>query len=195
MALGDFYSMKEYNFCNICESIEIKNQAVQLLLETFPKANMWPDLDEDTAIETVEESIVKENICIGLKINDRLIGWGCLCPGYWGKTWELHPFAVLTEFQGKGYGYILMNEIEKRAQEKGAIGIILGSGDEEKLTSLSKKEINDENIFEEIKNIKNIGNHPYEFYKKCGYMIYGIIPNAYGQYKSSILMWKDIRKK
>jgi aminoglycoside 6'-N-acetyltransferase I len=87
-----------------------------------------------------------------------------------------------------------MREIEKLAQEKDAIGIILSSGDEEKLTSLSEKEITEENIFEEIKNIKNIRNHPYEFYKKCGFMIYGIIPNTYGLNKSSILMWKDIRK-
>ena len=157
--------MNEYIFCNINESTKTKKQAAELLLETFPKANMWPDLDEKMAIETINESIVAENICIGLKINKELIGWGCLCPDYWGKTWELHPFATSTKFQGKGYGQILMGEIEKMAQEKGAIGIILGSGDEEKLTSLSEKEINEENIFEEIKNIKNIKNHPYEFYK------------------------------
>jgi len=187
--------MKDYTFCNINESIETKEEAIKLLLETFPKANMWPDLDEKEAIETVKELIVEENICIGLKINNELIGWGCLRSEYWGKTWELHPFAISTKFQGKGYGQILMGEIEIMAQEKGAIGIILGSGDEEKLTSLSEKEINEENIFEEIKNIKNIKNHPYEFYKKCGFMIYGVIPNAYGVNKSSILMWKDIRKK
>jgi aminoglycoside 6'-N-acetyltransferase I len=187
--------MNNYIFCNIRDSEETKDQAVKLLLDTFPKANMWPDLDEKMAIETVNESILEENICVGLKINNELIGWCCLTPSYWGKTWDLHPFVISTKFQGKGLGKKLMGEIEKLVQEKGAIGIILDSGDEEKLTSLSEKEINEANIFEEIKNIKNIRNHPYEFYKKCGFMIYGIIPNAYGVNKSSILMWKDIRKK
>ena len=148
--------MNKYIFCNINESTETKEQATKLLLETFPKANMWPDLDKKIAIETINESIVDGNICIGIKINKELIGWGCLRPDYCGNTWELHPFAISTKFQGKGYGQILMGEIEKKAQEKGAIGIILSSGDEEKLTSLSEKEIIEENIFEEIKNIKNI---------------------------------------
>jgi len=191
----DLGVMEKLTFCNVKESNETKEQAVKLLLETFPKANMWPDLDKETATEAVAESIADENICIGLKINDELIGWGCLCPDYWGKTWELHPFAILTKCQGKGYGQMLMNEIEKLAREKGAIGIILGSGDEKKLTSLSEGEITEENIFEKIRGIKNIGNHPYEFYKKCGFMIYGVIPNAYGLNMSSILMWKDIRKR
>jgi len=186
--------MENYIFCNINESTETKEQAIRLLLETFPKANMWPDLDEETAIETVNESIADENICIGIKINNELIGWGCLCPDYWDKTWELHPFAISTKFQGKGYGQMLMGKIEKLAQEKGAIGIILGSGDEGKLTSLSEKEINEENIFEEIKNIKNNKNHPYEFYKKCGFIIIGIVPDAYGSGKTDIIMWKKIRK-
>ncbi|ENY3597990.1 aminoglycoside N-acetyltransferase AAC(6')-Ia, partial [Acinetobacter baumannii] len=29
-------------------------------------------------------------------------------------------------------------------------------------------------------------------YKKCGYMIVGIIPNANGKRKPDIWMWKDI---
>jgi ribosomal protein S18 acetylase RimI-like enzyme len=28
------------------------------------------------------------------------------------KTWELHPLAIMPEFQRKGYGKILMNEME-----------------------------------------------------------------------------------
>ncbi len=58
---------------------------------------------------------------------------------------------------------MLMEEVEKAAQENNIIGIILSSGDEANKTSLSDKEITGENIIEEIKNIKNYKNHPYEF--------------------------------
>ncbi|EPU1074472.1 aminoglycoside N-acetyltransferase AAC(6')-Ia, partial [Klebsiella pneumoniae] len=40
--------------------------------------------------------------------------------------------------------------------------------------------------------IKNIKNHPYEFYQKCGYSIVGVIPDANGKRKPDIWMWKKI---
>jgi len=102
--------------------------------------------------------------------------------------------VIKKEFQGKNYGRKLLNELEKEAYKNGIIGIVAGSDDETNSTSLSDKEINGENIFDEIKNIRNYKNHPFEFYKKCGYSIIGIIPNANGQNKPDIWLWKDIRK-
>jgi aminoglycoside 6'-N-acetyltransferase I len=184
--------MVEYSICHINESTETQKQAKEILLKTFSEADMWPALNEKEALDTVNESIVKENICIGIKINRQLIGWIGLRPLY-EKTWELHPLAILPEFQKKGYGKILINETEKMAQKKGIIGIVAGSDDETNKTSLSEKEITEDNIFEEIRNIKNYQNHPFEFYKKCGFIIVGIIPNAGGLQKPDIWMWKDIR--
>ena len=167
-------------------------QAAMILTEAFPLAGMWPDLDEEKAIEEVNECISGDNICIGLKINNKLIGWIGLRPMY-EKTWELQPIAIRPEFQGKGYGKILLNKLEKIAREKGIIGIFAGSDDETGKTSLSEIEINGENVLEAIKNIKNFKNHPYEFYLKCGFNIVGIIPNANGPKKPDIWLWKDIR--
>lgn len=184
----------EYTICNINESEETKKQAAEILLETFKKANMWPTLDKEEAFATVEESVSEEKICIGIKVDNQLIGWTGLIPMY-EKTWELHPIAVKNEFQGKGYGKILLNELEKTARQKGIIGIFAGSDDETGKTSLSEKEITGKNIFDEIRNIKNYKNHPYEFYIKCGYSIIGMIPNANGANKPDIWLWKDIREK
>jgi aminoglycoside 6'-N-acetyltransferase I len=184
--------MKNYKICYINESAETMFNAAKILLESMPDANMWPDLNEEIALETVEEGITGENICIGIKVNDQLIGWAGLMPMY-KNTWELHPMAILPNFQGKGYGKILLNKLEVIAQEKGIIGIFAGSDDETNKTSLSEIEITKDNIFEEIKKKKNHKNHPYEFYIKCGYSIIGIIPNANGPKKPDILLWKDIR--
>ena len=87
----------------------------------------------------------------------------------------------------------IMNEIEKRAKEKGIIGVVLGTDDEKYKTSLSKVDLNNKNIFTEIENIKNINHHPFEFYQKCGYFIVGVIPNANGKNKPDIWMWKEIQ--
>jgi aminoglycoside 6'-N-acetyltransferase I len=186
--------MEEYKICNINESIETMELAGKILIDTFSEVNMWPDIDEKGALDTVKECIAEGNICIGVKIINQLIGWVGLRPMY-EKTWELHPLAIIPEYQRKGYGRILMNEMEKIAKEKGIIGIMAGSDDETNKTSLSEKEITEENIFEEIKNIKNYKSHPYEFYKKCGYIIVGIIPNANGLKKPDIWLWKDIRER
>jgi aminoglycoside 6'-N-acetyltransferase I len=191
--------MEEYTICFINESIDTIEQAVRIMLESFPDDEMWPDLNEKKALETVTNSLDEKNICIGLKVGNELAGWVCLSPMY-GKieneeTWNLQPLAVSTKFKGRGFGKILMNEVERLAREKNIIGILLSSGDEADKTSLSDREISGENVIEEIKNIKNYKNHPYEFYQKCGYSIIGIVPNGYGLRRTDIWLWKDIRKK
>jgi len=184
----------EYSICNVNESDKTIEQAAEILYKTFAgiNKNVWPDMK--SAKDEIKESIKSPNICIGVKIENELIGWIGLRPMY-DKTWELHPMVVKKEFQRKGYGKILIYELEKIAQKRGIIGILAGSDDETNSTSLSDKEITGENIFEEIKNIKNYRNHPYEFYIKSGYIIIGIIPNANGSRKPDIWLWKDIREK
>jgi len=184
----------EYKFCKINESEDTKKEAAKILYETFAGIGSWPELNIESAINEVNECIADEFICFGIKIENKLIGWIGLRPMY-EKTWELHPIVIKKEFHGKGFGKILLDEMEKIAQEKEIIGIVAGSDDHINGTSLSEKDITGENIFDEIRNIKNYKNHPFEFYKKCGYAIIGIIPNANGHRKPDIWLWKDIRKK
>jgi aminoglycoside 6'-N-acetyltransferase I len=184
----------EYKFCSINESEETIKQAAEILYITFTgiNGNLWLKNKEE-AFDEVKECIKEPNICIGIKLKDEILGWAGLRPMY-KKTWELHPMVIKAEFQGKNYGKELLKEIEKIAYMNGIIGIVAGSDDETNSTSLSEKEINGENIFEEIKKIKNYKKHPYEFYRKNGYYIVGVIPNANGQNKPDIWLWKDISK-
>jgi aminoglycoside 6'-N-acetyltransferase I len=59
------------------------------------------------AMETVNDCLADKYICIGIKINEQLIGWIGLRPMY-EKTWELHPMAISPKFKRKGYGKILL---------------------------------------------------------------------------------------
>ena len=182
-----------HKFCNINESDETIKKAAEILYVTFTGGDRdrWIKNQKD-AFDEVRECIEKPNICIGIKAGNELIGWTGIRPMY-EKTWELHPMVIKREWQGKGYGRALLGEMERMARLNGVMGLVAGSDDETYSTSLSQKEITGENIFEEIKNIKNYKNHPFEFYKKCGYSIVGIIPNANGPKKPDIWLWKDVR--
>jgi aminoglycoside 6'-N-acetyltransferase I len=188
-------SVMRHSFCNISESDDTIKKAAEILYITFIGAdrNRWLK-NQKEAFDEVRECIEKPNVCIGIKTEDKLIGWAGIRPMY-EKTWELHPIVIKKEYQGKGYGRLLLTEIERIASLKGIIGLVAGSDDETNSTSLSEREINGENIFDEIRNVKNYRNHPYEFYRKYGYSIIGVIPNANGQNKPDIWLWKDIRKK
>lgn len=59
-------------------------------------------------------------------------------------------------------------------------------------TSLSKTDLYATDIQNEIRNIRNLDNHPYEFYLKNGYRIVGVIPDAGGRCKPDILMAKRL---
>jgi len=183
-----------FEIVDIAESNEMQLQAARILKNTFldKGGSAWPTITK--AIEEVEDCCKEPNICIGLCENGKMLGWIGLRPMY-DKTWELHPLVVETKYQRKGIGRRILEEVENKAKEKGIEGIVLGTDDELNKTSLSDKELNEENIFEEIQSIKNKNKHPYEFYKKCGYIIVGVIPNANGNKKPDIWMWKRIGKK
>ena len=181
----------EYTFCCVGESEEMMLKAAGILKAAFMALgnSHWPDLE--ASLREVRECVAAPNICIGLCDESSLLGWVGLRPMY-EKTWELHPMVVSPSSQKNGAGRMLIAELEKRAREQGIIGIALGTDDEHDQTSLSQVDINYENIFREITNIRNLNRHPFEFYKKCGYSIVGIIPNANGRRKPDIWMWKDI---
>ncbi|HCF9872913.1 TPA: AAC(6')-Ia family aminoglycoside 6'-N-acetyltransferase [Pseudomonas aeruginosa] len=180
-----------YEFCEIGESNEYIILAARILTKSFLDIgnNSWPDMK--SATKEVEECIEKPNICLGIHENEKLLGWIGLRPMY-KLTWELHPLVISTQYQNKGSGRLLINELEKKAKQIGIIGIVLGTDDEYFKTSLSAVDLYGENILDEIRTIKNIKNHPYEFYQKCGYSIVGVIPDANGKRKPDIWMWKKI---
>jgi aminoglycoside 6'-N-acetyltransferase I len=177
--------------CNIGDSPQLIEKAASILHSAFKDMgkDAWPTYE--SAVMEVQECIQEPNIAIGLRVHGRLIGWAGIRPMY-EKVWELHPLVVDIEFQNQGYGRELIRQIEHVAKKEGLIGLVLGTDDENFSTSLAQSDLTKENIFSEMTNIKNIKNHPYEFYEKCGYSIVGVIPNANGKHKPDIWMWKNL---
>jgi len=167
--------------------------AAQLLVDAFSEhwSDAWPTLEE--GLREVHEMLAAERICrAAVDEHGNLLGMIGGIPGYDGHVWELHPLAVQPSRQGQGIGRALVEDFEEQVRLKGGLTITLGSDDEDNMTSLASVDLY-ENLWEKIRDIRNLKNHPFEFYQKMGYIITGIVPDANGIGKPDILMAKRIK--
>jgi aminoglycoside 6'-N-acetyltransferase I len=167
-------------------------QSAQLLvaafLEHWPDA--WPTLEE--ALKELQEMLERERICrVAIDEDRNVLGIIGGIPGYDGNVWELHPLAVQPSLLGQGIGRALVEDFEVQVRSRGGLTITLGSDDEDNMTSLSNVDLY-ENLWEKVRDIRNLKNHPFEFYQKMGYVITGVVPDANGRGKPDILMAKKV---
>jgi aminoglycoside 6'-N-acetyltransferase I len=161
--------------------------AGRLLLESFPHS--WPtaEIAETEVMTCLEEGKV------ALVAVDRgaVVGFVGAMPKYGTTGWELHPLVVARTCQRQGIGRQLVLALEAEVAHRGGITIYLGSDDEFDKTSLSGCDLYDQ-LWERIRTIQNIKDHPYAFYQKMGYLIVGVIPDANGFGKPDIWLAKRI---
>lgn len=169
-------------------------QAAQLLVDAFREH--WPDAwtTMEDGLEEANELFEEGKLCRAAVDEDgNLLGFIGGIPQYDGHVWELHPLAVQPSEQGKGIGRALVKDFESRVRERGGLTITLGSDDENNMTSLSNVDLY-ENLWDQVKNIRNIKGHPFEFYQKMGFVITGVMPDANGRGKPDILMSKRVER-
>src|SRR5215216_4023915 len=175
------------------ENEHLIQQAAQLLVDAFREhwPDAWPTLEE--GLKEVHEMLERERVCrVAVDEQGTLLGVIGGIPGYDGLVWELHPLAVQLSLQGQGIGRVLVADFEEQVRSRGALTINLGSDDEDDMTSLSNVNLY-ENLWEKVRDIRNLKNHPYEFYQKLGFVITGVVPDANGIGKPDILMAKQVR--
>ncbi|MBN1260670.1 MAG: GNAT family N-acetyltransferase [Anaerolineae bacterium] len=168
-------------------------QAAALLVtgfrEHWPLA--WPDLE--AALEEIQEMVTDENINrIAVDESGEVLGWIGGIPEYDGNAWELHPLVVRPDRQGLGIGRALVADLEAQVCARGGITIFLGTDDEDSMTTLADKDLYP-NVWDHIAAIRNVKGHPFEFYRKQGYVIVGVIPDANGFGKPDIIMAKRVQ--
>lgn len=169
-------------------------QAAQILVEAFmihaPEA--WPTLEK--GLEEVHEMLATDRILrVALDATGNVAGWIGGIEQYNGHVWELHPLVVRPNLQRKGIGRALILDFEEQVHARGGLTITLGADDEDNRTSLSNTDLYIE-TWEQIKNIKNLNGHPFEFYQKMGFIISGVMPDANGIGKPDILMSKRVSR-
>ena len=174
------------------EDDALVEQAARLLVDCFAEhwPSAWPDLA--SALETVREALGPGRIArAALDDDGALIGWIGAASGYDGHVWELHPLAVRPDRQGRGVGGALVADLEALVAERGGLTLYLGTDDEDHMTSLADVDLYP-NVAEHLLHVENRRRHPFEFYRKQGFSIVGVIPDANGPGKPDILMAKRV---
>ena len=169
-----------------------REQAAALLVVGF--AEHWPEAWPDIAAarRTVGESLSPDRIARAALDNaGDVLGWAAAEPLYHGNVWELTVLVVQPSLQRRGIGRALVADMEERVRERGGLTIWLGSDDEDAMTSLAGVDLYPDPLAH-LAAIRNYKGHPYDFYRKVGFAIAGVLPDANGLGKPDIFLAKSV---
>ena len=175
------------------ENENLIQQGAQLLVDAFREhwSEAWPSVED--GLREVHEMLEDDRIFRAAIDNvGNLLGLIGGISQYDGHVWELHPLVVQPNLQGNGIGKALVEDFEEQVRLRGGLTVTLGSDDEDNMTSLSNADLY-EDLWGQIRNIRNLKQHPFEFYQKMGYIITGVVPDANGVGKPDIIMSKRIK--
>ena len=167
---------------------ETIHQAAALLVEGF--ADAWLNMEE--ALQEVWESLEPGCISrVAVGEEGTVLGWIGGRPHYDGHVWELHPLIVRPEYRRQGIGRALVTDLEDRVRGRGALTLWLGTDDTEDQTTLSGVDLYPDPL-DHLARIENLHGHPFEFYRRLGFVIVGVVPDANGWGKPDIFMAKRV---
>lgn len=165
-------------------------QAAQILVDAFVTMapQSWPTLDDARA--EIDGMCAAGKIALAALEGDSVAGIIGGQPDY-ALVWELHPLAVAPAAQRRGIGAALVRALESRVRAAGAVTLRLGTDDEMGLTSLGGVDVYPDPLHH-LQTLTDVAGHPFVFYRKLGYAIVGLIPDANGFGKPDIIMAKRL---
>lgn len=167
---------------------DARRHAALLLVEGFDRPAGWPD-EEQAAAEV--ERVLDHGFGLAALEGAVLLGWVGGLPLYDGRVWELHPLVVRQGRRLRGVGRALVGAFEERARGRGALTFTLGTDDDGCQTSLSGVDLYDA-VPRHLAELRDLGEgHPFLFYRRLGYTVTGVMPDANGAGKPDIYMSKS----
>uniref|UniRef100_A0A7C3ALZ8 N-acetyltransferase n=1 Tax=Thermorudis sp. TaxID=1969470 RepID=A0A7C3ALZ8_9BACT len=163
------------------------SQAARILHETLPQG--WPTFESARA--EVWESFGPGRLSrVAVDERGEVLGWIGAIRRY-SHAWELHPLAVRPDRQRQGIGSALVRDLERLLRERGCLTLFVGSDDETGETSVANVELFPD-VLEHARRLTVLGSHPVDFYRKLGFVVIGLLPDANGAGKPDIWLAKPI---
>lgn len=165
-------------------------QVCDLLVQSFRELSpTWvPTVEAARAV--VIEALGPGMISRVVLVDDRVAGWVGARHDY-GSVWELHPLVVGAAFRRQGYGRALVDDIEGLVAREGALTLLVGTSDEMGRTTLAGQDLFRDPIGA-LRDLEPTGDHPLGFWKSVGYTVVGLVPDAEGPGKPTILLAKRV---
>ncbi len=168
----------------------ILEQAAVMLVEEFTEPRGWPTIEK--AREEVT-AVIRDGFARVAIEDDLVLGWIGGLPEYHGRVWELHPLVVCSDRRRSGIGRALVAAFEHEAARRGALTATLGTDDDSGMTSLANVDLYGD-VAQHMAGLRDLGrSHPFLFYRKLGYVVTGIMPDANGRGRPDIYMSKALR--
>lgn len=164
--------------------------AAALLHAAFASLGVWTTMAE--AREEAVVSISVEKISrVALGADGTVVGWIGAMPQYDGLVWELHPIVVAEAQRRHGVGRALIQDLEPILVARGGLTLWAGSDDLAGETSLGGLDLYP-TLPGAFNDVKSWGRHPLPFYRRLGFQIIGVMPDANGPGRPDIFLGKRL---
>ena len=171
------------------EDEERVRQAAEILTDQLNVG--YPTFDE--ALAEVREMLAPERICRAAIDDDgTVLGWIGGIPDY-SHAWELHPLVVRADRQYQGIGTALVRDLDERVRQRGALTLWLGTDDETDETTVSNIDLYPDVLAHAARlQVRPGRRHPVDFYRRLGFVVVGLLPDANGPGRPDIFMAKRL---
>jgi len=165
-------------------------QLAALIHAAFPGADGYPTME--AALTEVAEALAEGRVnFVALDELGDAVGWIGGIEAYNGNVYELHPLVIREGRRRQKLGTRLVETLEQRVAEIGAMTIYLGTDDVSSGTNIFGLDLYPDPLRHAM-GLESINNHPMAFYRKMGYVVVGIMPDANGFGQPDIIMAKRL---
>jgi aminoglycoside 6'-N-acetyltransferase I len=164
--------------------------AARLLNAAFAPLGVWTTIGE--AREEVVESIKPDKVSrVAVDGDGAVVGWIGAMQQYDGLVWELHPIVVHETHRRQGVGRALVSDLEAILKARGALTLWAGSDDLAGETSLGGVDLYSA-LPAAFGEVRSWGRHALPFYRRLGFHVIGVMPDANGPGRPDIYLAKRI---
>ena len=165
-------------------------EAANLLHTAFSPLGVWATMAE--ARREVLDSIGADRISrVARRDDGAVIGWIGAIREYDGLVWQLHPIVVDEKNRRFGVGRALIQDLEAILTARRALTLWAGSDDLAGETSLGDVDLYAD-LPEKLHAVQSWGGHALPFYRRLGFQIIGVMPDANGPGRPDIFLAKRL---